>query len=504
MKKKLTLQDFSDYIVQHEGVEKSTADTFVRAFFDAVEEGLLEDKFVKIKGFGTFKLVSVSERESVNINTGERFQISGHTKVSFTPDNAMKELVNRPFAHFEAVDLNDDTDTREFEVIDEEMETDDEMATINEDTDAETDTDTDAEIDTNGEDATEEVGGSENETLESPSAPTHNEKTPLADATTQEADNAQTDDVNVTATEVVAPQSDDEAEHTNDNRLASAASSGNAPTTLENFTPTVAVETDETPRDETPISSPQTNHNEQSRGETSQHSPEESRTSAQSEIPAPKRNEVSDEDIVVTNPQPINHQSVTDENMGATSNTLGFTYNEVPMPRKRNWWKMIAITLGIAILLVASYFMGYYRILCPTCSDMFVEQHPQTPPAVVVQPKPAPQPVAAPSQPVAATNDSVPVRVNSLATAATEAKQPQPAVKNEQTATANAQSKVPEKKESTPEVKRPAVHRVQAGDNITRIAKKYYGSDKYAEKIIRYNNLKDANTIKVGMDLKLP
>lgn len=127
MKKKLTLQDFSDYIVQHEGVDKATADSFVRAFFDAIEEGLLEDKFVKIKGFGTFKLVSVSERESVNINTGERFQISGHTKVSFTPDNAMKELVNRPFAYFEAVDLNDDTDTREFEVIDEEMETDEDL-----------------------------------------------------------------------------------------------------------------------------------------------------------------------------------------------------------------------------------------------------------------------------------------------------------------------------------------------------------------------------------------
>ena len=66
--------------------------------------------------------MAVSERESVNINTGERFQISGHTKVSFTPDSTMKELVNRPFAHFEAVDLNDDTDTKEFEVIDEEME----------------------------------------------------------------------------------------------------------------------------------------------------------------------------------------------------------------------------------------------------------------------------------------------------------------------------------------------------------------------------------------------
>ena len=122
MKKKLTLQDFADYIAQNEGVDKTTAEAFVRAFFDIIEEGLIDDKFVKIKGFGTFKLVAVSERESVNINTGERFQISGHTKVSFTPDSTMKELVNRPFAHFEAVDLNDDTDTKEFEVIDEEME----------------------------------------------------------------------------------------------------------------------------------------------------------------------------------------------------------------------------------------------------------------------------------------------------------------------------------------------------------------------------------------------
>ena len=122
MKKKPTLQDFADYIAQSEGVDKTTAEAFVRAFFDIIEEGLIDDKFVKIKGFGTFKLVAVSERESVNINTGERFQISGHTKVSFTPDSTMKELVNRPFAHFEAVDLNDDTDTKEFEVIDEEME----------------------------------------------------------------------------------------------------------------------------------------------------------------------------------------------------------------------------------------------------------------------------------------------------------------------------------------------------------------------------------------------
>ena len=114
MKKKLLLQDFSEYLVKSEGINKKDADKFVRSFFEVIEEGLLEDKFVKIKGFGTFKLVSVSERESVNINTGERFMISEHTKVSFTPDTTMKDLVNRPFAHFEAVDLNEDIDMKEF------------------------------------------------------------------------------------------------------------------------------------------------------------------------------------------------------------------------------------------------------------------------------------------------------------------------------------------------------------------------------------------------------
>ena len=121
MKKKLLLQDISDLLVQPGHAGKKDADNFVRAFFDIVEQGLLEDQFVKIKGLGTFKLVSVSDRESVNINTGERFQISGHTKISFTPDNAMKELVNRPFSHFEAVDLSEETDTAEFDLIDQEI-----------------------------------------------------------------------------------------------------------------------------------------------------------------------------------------------------------------------------------------------------------------------------------------------------------------------------------------------------------------------------------------------
>ena len=109
MEKKYTLQDLSALLAKRESLSPEQAEDFVRTFFELTEEGLLKDSFVKVTGFGTFKLVEVSERESVNINTGERFQISGHNKISFTPDGTLRELVNRPFAHFTTVTLNDNT-----------------------------------------------------------------------------------------------------------------------------------------------------------------------------------------------------------------------------------------------------------------------------------------------------------------------------------------------------------------------------------------------------------
>ena len=109
MEKKYTLQDLSALLAERESLSLEQAEDFVRTFFELTEEGLLKDSFVKVTGFGTFKLVEVSERESVNINTGERFQISGHNKISFTPDGTLRELINRPFAHFTTVTLNDNT-----------------------------------------------------------------------------------------------------------------------------------------------------------------------------------------------------------------------------------------------------------------------------------------------------------------------------------------------------------------------------------------------------------
>lgn len=104
---KIQIAELADILVQRNGLNKRDAKTFVSAIFDIVKEGLAKDKIVKIRGFGTFKIISVEARESVNVNTGERLVISGHSKVTFTPDSTMKEMVNKPFSQFETVVLND-------------------------------------------------------------------------------------------------------------------------------------------------------------------------------------------------------------------------------------------------------------------------------------------------------------------------------------------------------------------------------------------------------------
>lgn len=104
---KSTLQAIAAVIADRYELKSSDATAFVAAFFDQIREGLAQDKQVKVRGLGTFKLQPVKARESVNVNTGERLVISGHDKMAFTPDNAMKELVNRPFSDFETVMIKD-------------------------------------------------------------------------------------------------------------------------------------------------------------------------------------------------------------------------------------------------------------------------------------------------------------------------------------------------------------------------------------------------------------
>ena len=104
---KLTIQEIAAVLQQKNNFDKQEANTFVATMFQIIQERLETDGIVKVKGFGTFKLVDVEARESVSVRTGERVVISGHAKVTFTPDATMKELVNRPFSQFETVVLND-------------------------------------------------------------------------------------------------------------------------------------------------------------------------------------------------------------------------------------------------------------------------------------------------------------------------------------------------------------------------------------------------------------
>lgn len=104
---KIYMSDLNIYLVDKAGLDKRTAQQFLEAIIETIQEGVNEDRLVKIKGLGTFKVIDVDARESVNVNTGERVIISGHQKLTFTPDNAMRELVNKPFSQFETVVLND-------------------------------------------------------------------------------------------------------------------------------------------------------------------------------------------------------------------------------------------------------------------------------------------------------------------------------------------------------------------------------------------------------------
>lgn len=104
---KISIQDLSSVLVEKRGLSKKDASNFISEMFDIVQQELEKEKIVKIKGLGTFKIIDVDDRESVNVNTGERMLIEGHGKITFTPDSLMKELVNKPFSQFETVVLND-------------------------------------------------------------------------------------------------------------------------------------------------------------------------------------------------------------------------------------------------------------------------------------------------------------------------------------------------------------------------------------------------------------
>ncbi len=400
MEKKLLLQELADAVAKREHITKKKADALARAFFEIAEEGLLSENFVKIKKFGTFKIVAVSERESVNINTGERFQINGHSKVSFTPDNYLKELVNRPFSHFQTVVLNDDTDIEELESVpDEPIPTFEEEETV----------------------------------IEEPTSVVETEEEQ------EEVPTSSSEETTDAATEIITEESAEEE-----------------PTfiTIEEPTP---VEPEEVP--------------------------------AQPEAPAPAVQEETTKEEVSE-----------DEEAEPTD-------HDEPQPKRIRWWRIAGFTLLVLLLMLLSYFAGYFRLLCPCEFLPGFEENKQeqitalpeqtdstsqandTLPAVPVAttiPQGQPDATPAPSQPESSQAQPAPTQPLKPS-AATAAKDYAQLEGGKYLITGTRQT-----------------YTVGHGETLRIIAERVYGSRGYAPYIIVHNNIENPNLVEVGTVIKLP
>ena len=444
MKQKLLLSDFAQWLSEKEGITKKEAQTFLRTLFQIVEQGLTDDQFVKIKGLGTFKLVTVNERESVNINTGERFQIGEHNKIAFIPDASMKEIINRPFAHFESVDLSDETDTAELDAVDEAVKQEFPPISEEETSTAEESIPTTVEVITESshptslpekqKDVTEEVSEESNLTEEIPT-----EFATITEGLEEKKAEEKAEETEALAqaeeTETLAQAEETETLAQAEETEALAQAEAVAITAKETASESQASEENLTP-EETPIQVVSTSEKTDAMG--------------------------TDAEISVSQP---------------TTLTVSGAAVEEEEDTRRPWLRRTLMALFVLLLCTASYFAGYYRLLCPPCASTA-----PTAPATKVQP------------------DSL------------QAKKPQAAKKDSAAVSAASQTVSKPLNEAKDSVKQPQkqeeavtrIHTIRVGDNLSRIARKYYGDDHYVDFIIRKNNLKNADNIHVGKVLVLP
>ncbi len=137
MEDKMNFQELGDLLTEKAELTKKDAEYFLKELFDLISESLSETNPVKIKDFGTFKLKSIQSRESVDVNTGEKIEIPAHNRISFSPATALKELVNKPFSHFETTLINEGFDPEgiSFEIDDDDLDEDDDDVEVVLDTD---------------------------------------------------------------------------------------------------------------------------------------------------------------------------------------------------------------------------------------------------------------------------------------------------------------------------------------------------------------------------------
>lgn len=501
MNDKVTLQDLAVELAKRHQLEGADAESFIKMFFTLIEDGLAADKYVKIKGLGAFKLTEVDSRESIDVNTGKRIEIQSYTKVSFTPDAAMKNLINRPFSHFEPVILNEGTTMEAMEAGLQPEEAD------TEDADESEATGEDIEVPEVAED-TEQTSAGEEEQSE-----------PAESAEPEETSAAETASV----APVVLPTDEP----------AIPIVSVDAEPVAEATESVVPVESEET-RDEKSVGPIET---AVSLEQTETLSPESVESQGVAKV-EPKSVELMDTPETAdkeTDTVIADESESTEPIVEKTVETTVLNHTEVPQEQKRPFcypWCMIAAILLIGVLVggVACWILMSGRRYIPeniyrkimAQEEMLGQYSSGEKPAVGFQ-----QPAADTTLVTAQETDTVNNPVEQQETAV----QPASRIENkekQQSETTVIKPVAPEKTSVAEKNKQggaattkvetladtveytitgtKASHTIQPGESMVKLAARFYGNKKLWPYIARYNreNIKNANNVPVGTVVKIP
>ena len=533
MDNKILLQDIADFLCYRSGITKREAEQFVRAFFEVIQQGLERDQYVKIKGFGTFKLVEVGQRESVNINTGERFQINGHTKVSFTPDTSLKDLVNRPFSHFQTVILNDETAIEELDactVPEDSEQLNEEVSILESQIPA-----------TEGEENTSMINDKE------------------AEANQSESEANQSESEQIISTEIEENEPKQESEETNEpmsKEVVTPISLSEVTTSLSNSeeekdtTEDSMTKIEDSPSTETdkeqqvvivpiPLSEPiDTEVSVASDATSSEKSDEESlpteegATDTQCDVASPILPPIPSPEVLASS---IPKETAENDNFrsdGAdrasseeafdsivaieTEQGMQYLVSQKAM-RKLKRWKTISIVLFAILVTFSLFTLSFLSELFTKC-DVETNSSFETTPIEDEEQIYAADSSTTDSLHASDTTDVkliTPANVDSIINKKRAAsKAPVVAEKTvaEATPALREENRQATKQAALPQVNRGSykitgtrsTHVVSRGETLTSIAEREYGSKSFANYIAIYNGLKDANYVHAGTTLRLP
>ena len=529
MEKKLLIQDMADAIATKGGITPKDALAFVTALFEVIEQALIDDKFIKIKGLGTFKIVNINERESVDVNTGERIFISGHARVSFTPDSQLKDLVNRPFAHFETVIINDDACLEEFDNVEEEPDPEDSEWDVEDHDDEDVTEAEDTERPLNPNYAIAETKVEAEATNVELSIPVYDTATLVSSDLEKATDNESETDVDLALQEKTTTTEVETEADTTDVAI-------DAPThkntweseekTVDKFNEPVATTNEAATAVMTDVAAEAKSH---STLQSEEHAVQEEEKT----IVSPDKTQTDD---------PIT-SSTCSESDGRQR--IEYILKEKKLPFY-NIWKLVSVLLFALLLLLLAYFAGYFRWFCPCETTVYDNPYLKGMTAAQDCILPAADSVA--TQVDSLTKDtavlipsedknSLPAAVKkSVETSKTTKADSQFSVKPKtaenkktentgKTVTAPSQPTTTAVQTRTPEkAAKPAVpqqynqveggkyeivgtlrsYKVKRGESIRSIALKVYGSKGFAIYISTHNQLKDPNLISADTLLKLP